>query len=77
MLMNITTLFLKKLPKFEILHVTMDTNATNVQHFVAWLNNITFNHIHDVKIGATIIFMKIVNISKGVKNGATTIITSI
>ncbi len=55
----------------------MDTNATSVHHVIAWLNNISFNHIHDVKIGAIVMFMKTVNISEGIRNGATTIITTI
>jgi hypothetical protein len=54
----------------------MDTNTTCVEHVVSQLNDLNFNHIHDVAIGIDHV-LKYVNISKGAINGATGIVTSI
>jgi hypothetical protein len=41
-----------------MLHVTMDTNATCVEHVLSQLNDLSFKHIHDVAIGTLIMFLK-------------------
>jgi uncharacterized protein YlbG (UPF0298 family) len=54
---NYNKIVLKKnFSKYEMLHVTMDTNTTCVEHVVSQLNDLNFNHIHDVAIGTLIMF---------------------
>jgi hypothetical protein len=68
----------KQFSIIEIYLVKIETKfATNIKHFELWLNDKYFNHINKIVIGALIMFIKNINISKGTVIGAIIIITSI
>ncbi len=61
----------------EIFYVMMETNAMGVEHVKNWLHDSKFDHIKYVTIGARIMIIKNINISKGALNGAFATVTSI
>ncbi len=78
MFINTTNIVLRKnISQFEILHVNMDSNATNVQHVTTQLHGMTFHNTNDVTIGALVIFTQSVNIDEGIINSETIVVTSI
>ena len=61
----------------DIIHVTLDTNATEAHNVSAWLNDTKFDQLHHVVVGALVMFTSNVNVAKGDVNGATTTVTSV
>jgi hypothetical protein len=60
----------KKIFDIEIFDVTMDTNATNIEHVENWLHDSKFDHIKYIAIGVILMITKNIDISQGVVNGA-------
>ncbi len=60
----------KKFFDIEIFDVTMDTNATNIEHVENWLHYSKFDHIKYIAIGVILMITKNIDISQGVVNGA-------
>jgi intracellular sulfur oxidation DsrE/DsrF family protein len=61
----------------EIFNVTMKTNATSIENVQNWLNDLKFEHIKYIAIGAKVMITEVINISKGAINGRIVIITSL
>ena len=60
----------------DIIHVTLDTNATEAHNVSAWLNNTKFDQLRHVALGVLVMFTSNVNVAKGVVNSATATVTS-
>ena len=61
----------------DIIHVTLDTNATEAHSVSEWLKDSKFDQLHHVVVGALVMFTSNVNVAKGVVNGATATVTSV
>ena len=54
----------------DIIHVTLDTNATEADNVLEWLKDLKFDQVHHVVVGALVMFTSNINVAKGVVNGA-------
>jgi hypothetical protein len=59
----------------EIFKIIVETNVIGIEIVRNWLNDLKFNHINYIAIGAKVMITKNINISKGAINGTIAIVT--
>ena len=68
--------FKKKFNILQTIFVKLDTNVLPEDHMQYWLDDAHFHQLHNVVVGAFVMFTKNISLPKGVVNGATATVTS-
>ncbi len=67
----------KKFLVDQIYVIQLETNAKNVEHVQAWVNNKIFNHMQHVALGTLVIMTENIDLKVGVTNGTIGIVTNL